>query len=108
MARSLLDESLSGKFVELAGQIRISGAISQLFVKGSAGEPPSATAVGHDVRDRLAMDGQRHSFSRLHGVDHLTGPVTQIADANLHVRQCSTNPILTSPAGRCARPLGLL
>jgi hypothetical protein len=40
-----------------------------------AREPAGATSVGNDIRDGLAVDGQRHSLARLDGVDHLAGPV---------------------------------
>src|SRR5205085_1287036 len=79
-----------GKFVEIAGQLRIGGTIPELLAKMLAREPSSATAVRHDVRDGLAMDGQRDSFAGLDRVDHLAGPVAQITNPDLHVRQCST------------------
>lgn len=45
--------------------------------------------MGDDVRDRLAVDGQRDRLAGLHRVDHLSGAVAQVTYTNLHVRQRS-------------------
>ncbi len=88
--QSRLVERLSCEFVEITGELRISGTVSELLAEMLPGEPPSAAAMGHDVSDGLAMDGQRDSFAGLDRVDHLTRPVAQIPYSDLHVRQCST------------------
>ena len=44
----------------------------------------------HDVRDRLAVHRQNNSFPGLHGVNHLAGAITQVANPDFHVRHRST------------------
>ena len=58
-----------------------------------AGEPSGAAAMGDDVRDWFAVDGQRNSLTRLDRGDHLTGPVAEVSNPDLYVRQCSTDSV---------------
>ena len=71
--------------------MRGAALFSELFAQPGARQPACALTVGHDVGDWLAVYGQGHAFTGPYRVKDLTGPIAQIADAYLHVRQRSTS-----------------
>ena len=62
----------------------------ELIPQGGAREPPCATAVGNDVRDRLAAHGQSDTLACAQGVNHARSVVAKLPDTYMHVRQRST------------------
>ena len=72
------------------GELWVGGSVSQLVTEVLTGEPSGAATVGDDVGDWFAVNGQGDALAGLDGVDHLSSPVAQIANTNLHVRRRST------------------
>ncbi len=68
-------------------QTGIRGTMLQLLAQTRSRQPARATPMRNDVGNRLAMHGQCDPLTRLHGVDHLSGPVAEIANTYQH---CAT------------------
>src|SRR5207253_1311115 len=85
----LVDRS-AGEVIEIATQRRICLAVAELLAQPSTRQPTGSATVGDDVRNRLAVARKRHGLASLDRRDDLSGVVAELADSDLHVRQCST------------------
>lgn len=108
-------EGMARELIQLALEIWISGAISELVAQVRPREPTCTASVGHDACDRLPMYGKRHPLTGPHGVEHTARLVAQIPNTNIHVRRRSIGladycvsrhqpPGLPRPTHVCAQP----